>query len=186
MVSCMEIAANPGGIHKGDLTMDTSNRFELHFTLCELEESVLREDQYLADIAKQTMDELISKLKPILPYITSPLTFYSVKILQCPRTTTNGFKGVIVAREGHLGLFIDNDGQFRRGLFCEEAGMSGHWHLADKLQDQIEWRMFHLDSILLGLRDLLVQAEKKKESHLEKVSRRRQMLESIAAIAKSG
>jgi hypothetical protein len=177
--------------------MDTSNspKSSLNVRVVDLRSSPHEEDHKVAARCEKLLGELLEKLIPILRYVSSNVEFRSgingsrfvIRCLNMKGVSGKAGAGKILNNNE---LFLSDKGDFFIGDYERRVWIYSRNH--DNGHTAINcdggapgksccWWYFNFDELIVGLRDVLVEAERKREEHLAVIRQRRQALDEMAA-----
>jgi len=180
--------------------MDTSiNRSqEQDLRVSELMASPHPEDVALGDKVRTVIIELVKKLKPLLPYITSPYMLTNDLYATCPedciehRAIAHEVRVLLLGPLSKLGsptpvlddkegyLFLESTGYFFSATRCVLVG-GRRYHLVDDVKG-LPHEKCHFNKLVENLKNALDEAVAKREVYLESIKTRSEKLDEILAI----
>lgn len=145
--------------------------------------------------AAEVVAALVQRLKPVMEHIAVPFEWYrdehgdlcdqnppknlvkerAVGLL--PQRVWNVTRLIDVVEE----LFLGQNGKFFVVRTC--PARRPHLHCVED-GGQYTWEWFFFDEVIAALRDALAQAEKRRETHLAAVRKRRELLDEMLAVIK--
>ncbi len=135
---------------------------DLNFRLIDLTRSSAPEDEELARLARETVGQLVSALKPILHYVCTPEKNKKVVVIADKDTGWND-SWIGLAEDGNFGLL-------QGGSFTDRSDV---------------WHMMNFQDFLDCLQRVFREAEDKRRTHLDAVAKRRELLEGIQELIKN-
>lgn len=187
-----------------ELTMDSSNS-PLNVTVWSLRNSPHHEDHKQAEKCEQILNDVLALLKPILRYVCTPRKFYNDNNMNGIRCLLVGtYIGVYEQHKDRpVHVFLSEFGVFfeaqkeavliasgSNDLVMLGAGGARGEKVAELVRNGYNdqyctWNQLPFDELITNLRNVLAEAEEKRQQHLKTVADRREVLDQIIAVMRS-
>lgn len=171
--------------------MDASNS-SMDFTVEKLAKSIHQEDKELAERTRIIIDKIVESVKPLFRYIGTDVCYHqATDFSDCERNAFmyKQMRMIQISQtrqEWPYSLFLAEDGTWHTMFFCPYMPDHGkHYqmgHTYNSVMPITAWEFFPFNEVIDGLRNILKEAEEKREKHLVAIRERSQKLDEIMAI----